>query len=56
MKTLWNRCLRDGEVPGPYWALLTHPATTTDLALAAFGEVHMLSHMVGASTGPTCGA
>ena len=22
---LWEASLKDGDIPGPYWALLTHP-------------------------------
>ena len=46
---LWSRSLTEGDVPGPYWALLTHPRTTTALMIRAFGEVHMLSHLAGAT-------
>ena len=46
---LWSRALTEGDVPGPYWALLTHPRTTTALMIRAFGEVHMLSHLAGAT-------
>ena len=46
---LWSRALAEGDVPGPYWALMTHPRTTTALMMRAFGEVHMLSHLAGAT-------
>ena len=46
---LWSRALAEGDVPGPYWALMTHPRTTTALMVRAFGEVHMLSHLAGAT-------
>ena len=46
---LWNRALAEGDVPGPYWALMTHPRTTGALMVQAFGEVHMLSHLAGAT-------
>ncbi len=46
---LWTRCLAQGDVPGPYWALMSHPATSRSLMTKAFGHVHMLSHLVGAS-------
>ena len=46
---LWARALSQGDVPGPYWALMTHPRTTTALMMRAFGEVHMLSHLAGAT-------
>lgn len=46
----WAASLDDGDVPGPYWALLTHPLSGVDLVMRAFGQVHMLSHLVGAAT------
>lgn len=46
---LWAQSLQDGDIPGPYWALLTHPRTDDTLTMQAFGEVHMLSHLVGAA-------
>ena len=46
---LWSRAMAEGDVPGPYWALMTHPWTTKSLMVHAFGEVHMLSHLAGAT-------
>ena len=46
---LWSRALAEGDVPGPYWALMTHPRSTPALMVRAFGEVHMLSHLAGAT-------
>ena len=46
---LWSRALAEGDVPGPYWALMTHPRATPALMVRAFGEVHMLSHLAGAT-------
>jgi hypothetical protein len=46
---LWDEALRAGDIPGAYWATLTHPATTEDVAKRAFGDIHMLSHLVGAA-------
>ena len=46
---LWSRALGEGDVPGPYWALMTHPRSTPALMMRAFGEVHMLSHLAGAT-------
>jgi len=46
---LWEEALQQGDIPGAYWAALTHPATTDDVAKRAFGDVHMLSHLVGAA-------
>ncbi|MFO1352879.1 MAG: hypothetical protein U1F68_20260, partial [Gammaproteobacteria bacterium] len=47
--TLWNEALTQGEIAGAYWALMTHPALSQSLFKRSFGEVHMLSHLVGAS-------
>jgi hypothetical protein len=49
VRSLWRDSVRRGEIPGAYWATLTHPATTRTLIRDAFGEVHMLSHLVGAA-------
>jgi hypothetical protein len=49
LETAWDAALQAGEVPGAYWALLTHPRTTERLRQRAFGDVHMLSHLVGAA-------
>jgi hypothetical protein len=45
----WDESLKQGDVPGAYWAVLTHPATTEDIVKRVFGDVHMLSHLVGAA-------
>jgi Uncharacterized protein conserved in bacteria (DUF2325) len=49
VRCLWREAVRRGEIPGAYWATLTHPAATQPLIRDAFGEVHMLSHLVGAA-------
>jgi hypothetical protein len=49
LRALWAESVRSGEIPGAYWAVLTHPATPESLARQVFGEVHMLSHLVGAA-------
>lgn len=45
----WREALDAGDIPGAYWATLTHPAATDALVGRAFGEIHMLSHLVGAA-------
>ena len=45
----WRAAVGRGDIPGAYWATLAHPATTDGLIREAFGEVHMLSHLVGAA-------
>ncbi len=49
MRELWREAVRRGEIPGAYWATLTHPTTTPAVLREAFGDVHMLSHLVGAA-------
>ena len=49
LTALWREALANGDVAGAYWAVMTHPAATFELRTLAFGDVHMLSHLVGAS-------
>ncbi|WPB58402.1 DUF2325 domain-containing protein [Xylophilus sp. GOD-11R] len=46
---LWDAALRSGDIPGAYWAVLTHRHATTEVRSKVFGDVHMLSHLVGAA-------
>ncbi len=45
----WAEALKAGDIPGAYWAVLTHPDTGPAGLRRAFGDVHMLSHLVGAA-------
>ncbi len=45
----WDESVKKGNIPGPYWALMTHPSADTSLLDHAFGVVHMLSHLNGDS-------
>jgi hypothetical protein len=49
VRRLWQEARRQGEIPGAYWAVVTHAAATAGLVREVFGEVHMLSHLVGAA-------
>jgi Uncharacterized protein conserved in bacteria (DUF2325) len=49
VRALWQEAFEQGGIPGAYWAVLTHPATDRPLVEEVFGQVHMLSHMVGSS-------
>ncbi len=49
LQALWREDIKSGDIPGGYWAVLTHPASAPELAREAFGYVHMLSHLVGAA-------
>ncbi len=46
---LWDEFLEKGNVAGAYWALMTHPSASQRNLDRAFGDVHMLSHLNGAS-------
>ena len=45
----WAEARRAGDIPGAYWAVLTHPDVGHEGMRRAFGDVHMLSHLVGAA-------
>jgi hypothetical protein len=45
----WEEALHQGEIPGAYWAVLMHRKGTPELRNRAFGDIHMLSHLVGAA-------
>jgi hypothetical protein len=49
LRELWEEALKRGDIPGAYWAVLSHPAASDAIMRKAFGDVHMLSHMVGAA-------
>ncbi len=46
---LWRKAVSRGEIAGAYWALVTHPLATEQLLFQVYGDVHMLSHLSGAS-------
>lgn len=45
----WQSALDSGEIAGPFWALMTHPDAGQQLVRRAYEDVHMLSHLQGAS-------
>ncbi|MBV9749869.1 MAG: DUF2325 domain-containing protein [Acetobacteraceae bacterium] len=45
----WANARRTGDIPSACWAVLTHPETGLAGMRRAFGDVHMLSHLVGAA-------
>jgi hypothetical protein len=49
VRGLWREFVQAGDIPGAYWAALTHPAATDAVVREIFTEVHMLSHLVGAA-------
>ena len=46
---LWDEAVKRGEIRGAYWAVMSHAATSDALVKRVFGQVHMLSHLVGAA-------
>jgi hypothetical protein len=50
LTTLWEAEYNGGRVPGAYWAFLTTTHVPSALAIRIFGDVHMLSHVLGRVT------
>jgi hypothetical protein len=48
LRALWQERLAQGEVAGPLWAALTHPAASAETRQLVYADIHMLSHQVGA--------
>jgi hypothetical protein len=49
VRAAWKEAVQRGDIPGAYWAALSHPATNDMLLREIFADVHMLSHLVGAA-------
>ena len=47
--SLWRDAFSVGNIPGPYWAVLSHPCLSKDVGVKVYSDVHMLSHLVGSS-------
>lgn len=45
----WREVHAEGQIAGAYWAAMSHPLCSQGLRWRLFGEIHMLSHLVGAS-------
>jgi hypothetical protein len=50
LTALWRAEYDGGRVPGAYWALLTSAHVPGALGTRIFGDVHMLSHVLGRVT------
>jgi hypothetical protein len=46
---MWASARKSGDIPPAYWALMTHPEATVSVRQVAFGDLHMLSHLVGSA-------
>jgi uncharacterized protein DUF2325 len=49
LRGMWEESVQSGDIPGAYWAVLSHPIATDAVVKKAFRDVHMLSHLVGAA-------
>ena len=49
IKDLWKESFNVGNIPGPYWAALSHPKINFEVTNKIYSDVHMLSHLVGSS-------
>jgi len=49
LMSYWNKAKSDGNVAGPYWTLITRPDTSEQVLDQIYGDIHMLSHLAGAT-------
>lgn len=49
LSALWYESMRQGHIAGSVWSVCTHPCIDEQLAYEVFGEIHMMSHLQGAS-------
>lgn len=47
---LWTEMADAGDIPGAFWSVMRHQGASEKILAQIYGEVHMLSHLVGAST------
>lgn len=52
----WNTAVNDGFVAGAYWAIISHRHVPDELRNQIFGEVHMMSHLLGGTARKIVGA
>ncbi len=49
LKKYWHESLKTGEIIGAFWAILSHPLSDSQMQRDVYGDIHMLSHLSGAS-------
>jgi hypothetical protein len=49
LASMWQEASAAGDIPGAYWATMSHGFATEKLIKRIFGEVHMLSHLMGSA-------
>ncbi len=45
----WKAALYSGDMIGAFWAVMMHPNSDAQMQKSFYGDIHMLSHMSGAS-------
>jgi len=50
LEALWLAAVASGDVPGPFWAGLSHPHCTPELQERMCRDLHMIQHQAGAAT------
>ncbi len=49
LQDFWSESFYQGDIAGAFWVIITHPLCDVNLLKMVYGEVHMLSHISGAS-------
>lgn len=49
LREQWQSSLNTGDIIGIFWAIMSHPLCDSDMKRIIYGDIHMLSHMSGAS-------
>ena len=49
LRQYWQSSLKSGDVIATFWALITHPNICVTLSRDIYGDIHMMSHLSGAS-------
>ncbi|WP_370674428.1 DUF2325 domain-containing protein [Pleomorphomonas sp. PLEO] len=49
LSAFWDREVAEGQIAGAFWAVMSHVHLGGALEVRVFGEVHMMSHLCGAS-------
>lgn len=47
IEALWEKAMDNGRVAGAYWAVLSLRCAPSKLVTSVYGQVHMLSHVLG---------
>ena len=49
LKGFWKAALYCGDIIAAFWAVMSHPESDEAMKKTSYGDIHMLSHMSGAS-------